>query len=190
MLGAEQLQWFQDHLQQSKASWKIIGNQVLFSPLNIEGLYRKNMPKNLDAWDGYPAEQKHIELFLLENKISNVVFVSGDTHAAWAIEIPNTTGKFASQKSIAIELGTTSVSSGNGNERTPDAEVLEKEHMLRKMNPHVKYLNNRDHGYLLLTLSTANAKAQWFTVKTLRQRDSEETLNKKFTVASGTTRLE
>src|SRR5690349_8299728 len=58
MLGAEQLHWFENHLRESKASWKIIGNQVLFADVNIEGIYKKGMPKNLDAWDGYPAEKK------------------------------------------------------------------------------------------------------------------------------------
>jgi len=191
MLGPEQLAWFEDHLKNSKAVWKIIGNQVLFSNLNIDGLYRAGMPKNLDAWDGYPAEQKRIEKFLLDHKsIDNVVFVSGDTHAAWAIEVPNATGYNSKQKSLAIELGTTSVSSGNGNEGNPDSLVLAKEKTLLKMNAHVKYLNNRNHGYLLLTLHPKMAKAEWFAVKTLRKPDLTETLDQRYIIRNSSTKLE
>lgn len=181
MLGSEQLHWFEDHLQESKASWKIIGSGVVFADLNFDGLYRKDMPKNLDAWDGYPAEKNQIENFIVGNKIKDIVFVSGDTHASWAIEVPFT----KASKSIAVELGTTSVSSGNGDEGNPIDSVISKEERLIKLNPHVKYLNNRDHGYLFLTLYSHKAKAEWFYVNTLRKIDSGESLGKKFEVRKG-----
>jgi len=179
MLGADQLRWLENHLKNTSASWKIIGNQVVFADLNIEGLYRNGMPKNLDAWDGYPAEKKRIEDFIVQNKLDDIVFVSGDTHASWAIEVPHT-----SSKPLAIELGTTSISSGNGDEGNPVDSVKAKEDKLLKLNPHVKYLNNRDHGYLLLSLYAGKAKAEWFYVKTLRQVDAGEVLGKKFLFTS------
>lgn len=186
MLGAEQLQWFENSLKDSKAVWKIIGNQVLFSDLNIGGLYKNDMPKNLDAWDGYPSEKKRIEQYIAENKISDIVFVTGDTHASWAIEtfaegLKDTKGKQA----LAVELGTTSVSSGNGNEGKPDDSVKVKEQKLLKLNSHIKYLNNRDHGYLLLTLYPQKAKAEWFYAETLRSISNKETLGKRFIVEQG-----
>jgi alkaline phosphatase D len=186
MLGTEQLQWFENSLKDSKATWKIIGNQVLFSDLDIGGLYKKDMPKNLDAWDGYPAEKKRIEQYIAENKINDIVFVTGDTHASWAIEtfaegLKGTKGRQA----LAVELGTTSISSGNGNEGKPDDSVKVKEQKLLKQNSHIKYLNNRDHGYLLLTLYPQNAKAEWFYVETLRSISNKETLGKRFIVEQG-----
>jgi len=184
MLGADQLKWFENHLKNSSASWKIIGNQVVFSDLNIEGLYRNGMPKNLDAWDGYPAEKKRIEDFIVQNKLNDIVFISGDTHASWAIEVPHT-----SSKRLAIELGTTSISSGNGDEGNPVDSIKAKEDKLLKLNPHVRYLNNRDHGYLLLSLYSDKAKAEWFYVKTLRQVDDAEVLGKKFLFTSRTNSL-
>jgi len=184
MLGTEQLQWFENSLKNSKTTWKVIGNQVLFSDLDITGMYKSGMPKNLDAWDGYPAEKKRLEQFILQNKINNIVFVSGDTHASWAIEtmMDAGQGKTKKQQAIAVELGTTSISSGNGNEGNPDDSVKMKEQKLMKLNPHVKYVNNRDHGYLLLTLYPQRAKAEWFYVQTLRAVDNKETLGKRYTI--------
>ena len=186
MLGPDQLQWFENSLTDSKATWKIIGNQVLFSDLDISGLYKKDMPKNLDAWDGYPAEKKRIEQYIAENKIADILFVTGDTHASWAIEtfaegLKNTKGKQA----LAVELGTTSVTSGNGNEGKPDDSVKVKEQKLLKQNPHIKYLNNRDHGYLLLTLYPQKAKAEWYYTETLRSSSQKEILGKRFSIEKG-----
>ena len=64
ILGLEQKQWLKDQLSQSQATWKVIGNQVLFAqfhvgwsgPLSgftfeqVESLF-------LDIWDGYPLER-------------------------------------------------------------------------------------------------------------------------------------
>ncbi len=58
-----------------------------------------------------------------------------------------------------------------------------------KQNSHVKYVNDRDHGYLLLTLYPAKTKAEWFYVKTLREPGAEEFLAKKFEVEKGTLKL-
>ncbi|MFM8913247.1 MAG: alkaline phosphatase D family protein, partial [Flammeovirgaceae bacterium] len=149
MLGAKQLQWFQEQLKSSKATWKLIGNQVIFSDVYLQKVFPK-MPRNLDSWDGFPAEKKKLVDFINEDKISNLVFVSGDTHASWAIEAA--TGITKNYKPFAIELGTTSVSSGNGDERKPADSVNLAEQALMKENPHIKYVNDRDHGYLLLTL--------------------------------------
>ena len=55
LLGNTQMEWLITSLKQSDAIWKIIGNQVVFSYCDwgYEG-FRYNM----DAWDGYPNDQK------------------------------------------------------------------------------------------------------------------------------------
>ena len=63
------------------------------------------------------------------------------------------------------------------------------EQSLQKINSHIKYINARDHGYLLLTLSSTKGKAEWFFVETLRTRGSNEFLGKKFEFKKGTNQL-
>ncbi|MEM1124851.1 MAG: alkaline phosphatase D family protein, partial [Bacteroidota bacterium] len=76
MLGAEQLAWFKNQLQTSDAKWKVIGNQVIFSPVDISGLgWGASM--NLDAWDGYPYERNQIAQFIENNDIENVIITAG-----------------------------------------------------------------------------------------------------------------
>lgn len=191
MLGEAQMLWFKNQLTNSKANWKIIGNQVLYSDVNYKDVY-KNMTRNLDAWDGYPAEKKQVHDFIVNNKQSNIVFVTGDTHASWAIEAVAgdpynaNTGKGA----IAVEFGTTSISSANDDEYKPVEEVKNMEAMLIKQNPHIKFLNDRDHGYLLVTFSAAQTKAEWFFVETLKTPESKEYLAKRVVVKSGEVKIE
>lgn len=186
MLGSAQLDWFEQQLKSSKAVWKVIGNQVIFSDVYLKAVYPK-MPRNLDSWDGFPVEKKKIVDFISENKIQDIIITAGDTHASWAIESAVDVGK--TYKPFAVEFGTTSVSSANGDEYKSADTVRLAEQALMKSNPHVKYLDDRDHGYLLLTLYNDRSKAEWYYVKTVRQPDTEEFLAKKFEVRKGTVKL-
>ena len=186
MLGKEQLAWFENSLKNSKATWKIIGNQVIFSDLYLSAVYPK-MPRNLDSWDGYPAEKKSIKDFIVQNNIQNILITAGDTHASWAIEAATDVKKIYTP--FAIEFGTTSISSANGDEYKNVDTVKMSEQALLKNNPHVKYLNDRDHGYLLLTIYPIKTKAEWFYVKTNRTPETDEYLAKKYEVEKGSVRL-
>ena len=153
MLGPEQLSWFTEQLRSSKAQWKLIGNQVIFSYLDW-GF--PGFSKNLDAWDGYPVEQEKIAAMLRTENIENVVILTGDTHSAWAFEATNKpfeaydprTGEGA----IAVEFGVTSINSANSNERAPTDTVKEHEKKIvnSSINPHLKYANMRDHGLSII----------------------------------------
>ena len=192
MLGTEQLQWFEQQLSSSGTAWKLIGNQVIFSDLDLSQVL-PHMPRNLDSWDGYPAEKNQIKNFILENRIRDVVFLTGDTHASWAIEVAtdvaNTYEPLTSRGAFAVEFGTPSISAANSNERNSDEKVKRSEITLMNTNPHIKYTNNRDHGYILLTLTPTSIKSDWYYVDTLRKEGSAETKAKSMMVKKGTTSI-
>lgn len=190
MLGQQQLDWFETELKDGQ-SWKVIGNQVMFTPLDQSSV-NPNQGVNLDSWGGYPLERNKIADFLQSNSIRDVLFLTGDTHASWAFEVVNDS-RTSLNKNVktpfAIELGTTSVSSGNANEYASDAEVIQRENKLLRSNPHLKYTNQRDHGYLMLTLTQQRATAQWYFVASLLKIDSAEHLEKTFTIPRGKVKL-
>lgn len=186
MLGKEQLSWLEDQLKNSKATWKILGNQVIFSDAKTKSLY-SNMPTNFDTWDGYPAEKRKLKNFIIENKIKDLIFITGDAHSSWAIEAATDVKK--TYQPFAIELVTTSISSGNGNEFASDEDVMNQESEMLRENPHVKYLNNRDHGYLLLTIKPEKIKAAWWFVKSIRVPETDEFLGKEFELKKGSVRI-
>jgi alkaline phosphatase D len=77
MFGAAQIQWLMESLANSKAPFKIIagGNQML-NPLN-----------NYESFTAYRREQQQFLQRLQTQKISGVIFLSGDIHQAELIKI-------------------------------------------------------------------------------------------------------
>ncbi|MFZ5999460.1 MAG: alkaline phosphatase D family protein [Bacteroidota bacterium] len=192
MLGSEQLNWFETNLKNSKATWKVIGNQVMFADIELSPVYPK-MPRNLDSWDGYPAEKTKVRNFIVDNKLKDLVFLTGDTHASWAIEaatdVKKTYNAKTSAGAFAVEFGTTSVSSANDDEYKPADTVRRMEQLLLAKNPHIKYINDRDHGYLLLSLYPTKAKAEWYFVETVRQPGANEFKGVGYTIEKGSVKL-
>ncbi len=193
MLGEEQLDWLLSGLQDSPSKWKVIGNQVIYSYLNWG--FEPGFTINLDSWDGYPYEQNKIASHIKNNDIDNVVFVTGDTHSAWAFEVTNDPFEGydpeTSEGAFAVEFGTTSINSSNSNERTSTESVLEHEAKIvnSPVNPHLKYANLRDHGFLVLTLTEDQARAEWNIVSTLRDKNFTTSVDQSLVVNSGEVKL-
>ena len=192
LLGDGQMQWLIDGLKESESAWKIIGNQVIFS---YSDFGFDDFRQNMDAWDGYPNDQITLSNGIKANRVENVVFVTGDTHRAWAFEATidplNNYDPKTSEGAIGVEFGVTSINSANSNERYPDIEVIEHERKISNtpLNPHLKYVNMRDHGYLKLNITTESITAEFKTVRSLRQRTSRVKVDKKFKVETGNARL-
>lgn len=188
MLGKEQLAWFKAQMTNSQAQWKVIGNQVIFSNLDIAAVGWKGVV-NKDAWDGYPAEQQDIIQTIKANDITNVLFVTGDTHRNWAFEVPESIAAYKQDPNatVAVEFGTTSISAPNADFRLSTEEVLEieKQSMNPDFNPHMKYNNQRDHGYILLTVNAEEAVAQFRVVNTIQKPDTGERTDRTVSVKSG-----
>jgi alkaline phosphatase D len=77
MLGARQYTAFTNAIRASKATWKVIVNEV-----PIQQYYA--LP--YDRWEGYAAERERLLRFLQAN-VKNVVFLTTDTHASLVNEV-------------------------------------------------------------------------------------------------------
>lgn len=193
MLGKEQRQWLLGNLAASEAQWKIIGNQVIFSDLNFEGII-PGWQINLDAWDGYPFEKKQILNFLEQNSIENTIFVTGDSHCSWAFEVPAGQQAYrerGSEAALAVEFGATSITSSNYDERVGMDTVAMLTNMYRapERNPHLKYVDLAQHGFLLLKLTQEKATAEWHYVSTIREARAKTSVGKRFSVKTGSHQL-
>lgn len=184
MLGEAQLGWLLEELRAAN-QWKVIGNQVLFSALKRPG---QKIGINLDSWAGYPLEKRAISDFIQTNHVKNTIFITGDTHASWAFEVSaDPFGKKVNP--FAVEFGTTSISSGNANESKSDDSVRMQEQAYLNENPHLKFTNLRDHGYLLLTLSRDSGSSAWYYVNQLLKEDAEETMARTVIFRNGSSML-
>ena len=81
MLGARQYAAFTKAIAASKATWKVIVNEV-----PIQQYYA--LP--YDRWEGYAAERERLLRFLQAN-VKNVVFLTTDTHANLVNEVRSKT---------------------------------------------------------------------------------------------------
>jgi alkaline phosphatase D len=194
MLGEEQLNWLYEQLASSESKWKIIGNQVIFSDFH-QGAAFPNRPRNLDSWDGYPFEKKKIADYIIEKNISNVIFLTGDTHASWAFEVAidplKTYDTKTSKGAFAVELGTPSISSSNYDEYTTmdTVKMVQQMYLDSKTNPHLKYVDLYNHGYLLLHVKSDTLHAKWIYNETVREPNAAEFKGKEIKVYRGSTRL-
>lgn len=156
MLGDEQKEWLFNKLDQSEAQWKIIANQVMFSPFNVGFGAAQGAITNADAvfgvesvfldiWDGYPAERQQIVDHITNNDIDNVVILSGDIHSSFAndvvtnpvlypleqfqyLPVPNPTyNPETGAGSAAVEFVTPSVSAANFDENLGDGTAAQFE---------------------------------------------------------------
>nr|VWO98536.1 Uncharacterized protein [Ganoderma boninense] len=69
---------FYETLSESKARgavWRVVGKSFLHTMLEDDGIL------DVDAWDGYRADRNRVLDHLYENKISNTIILSGDSHA-------------------------------------------------------------------------------------------------------------
>lgn len=95
ILGTDQKAWFKEQLQSSTATWKLVGNQVIFSKFNAGWLtllvpfqsFYEFESLFLDSWQGFPAERQEIFDFINDNDIQNVVFATGDIHIGIGFEV-------------------------------------------------------------------------------------------------------
>lgn len=197
MLGFDQEAWLSGQLAASKergAAWRVLGQQVMFAPLNLAPLPdlpalnllrlpSEGLALNPDQWDGYNASrQRVIDVLRGANRsgpIDDVVVLTGDIHTSWANDVPDSafpvTGYVPGlgRGSVAVEFVTPSVTSTNVDDATgiPSTPI---ELAAKVANPHVRWVDLDANGYLVLTLTPESAQSDWFHLATVTEPSTEE----------------
>jgi alkaline phosphatase D len=96
MMSTKQYNWLFEGIKSSSARWKVIGNQVIFSDVNVgfaasdpTSYEEVSFYENLftDNWKGYKIQRNAIIDSLQLNSIDNVVILTGDSHSSWAMDV-------------------------------------------------------------------------------------------------------
>ncbi|MES1157404.1 MAG: alkaline phosphatase D family protein [Alphaproteobacteria bacterium] len=202
LLGPAQEAWLEHELVAAKndgVAWQVLGNQVVMASViapdlshtppqlaqalerlrpgvsQLLGFTRYPIPMDPDAWDGYP--QARARLYAMFRRVAgNAVVLSGDSHAAWANELADSQGR------VAVEFGTTSITSPSDGDYFKQAGVDFAGGVMAR-NPDVKWTDYGDRGFLLLTLTHDQAKAEFFAVSTVHSKDYTVARAAAFTVA-------
>ncbi len=186
----EQLSWLEDGLA-GTGPWHLVGNQVVVSPVRFPGALF-GAPGlsflNSDQWDGYQADQARLVGHLggLPTSAGDAVFLTGDIHSSWAIEMPRDRTSYAGTgASVAVEFVCPSVTSDGfyeiaaGGTPTPVNTTAALggaragAGAVQATNPWIKYLDGVGHGFTLVDVTPERVQADFYLtpVPTVAQPD-------------------
>lgn len=176
MLGAKQQAWLLDdlkHHEQRGCQWKVVGQQLIFSP-SVGGGKGANEGYGEDIWNGYAHNRQLILDSVKTNPIQNFVVLSGDWHTGMAFDIAPS--PFASNSaydpasgsgSLGVEIVSPAVTSAVYRDGgSSDAQ---------SKNPHMRFHNDSKNGYVLLEFTPEHCQGDFRLLNSLNKDDALET---------------
>lgn len=149
------------------------------TPQELAVLQAPAIPYNLDAWDGYPAAREAVlEMARSQNK--NLVVLAGDTHNAWASDLLDAQGR-----QVGVEFATSSVTSPGFEDYLPDEDPAVLAGALTQLVGPLQYCDTARRGYVLLTATATECRADWTYVDTITSRSFQAVTDKTLRVLPG-----
>ena len=198
MIGPRQRAFLEQELTRAGVQWRFLSQQVVFGQIKVVGLPNaagEGIYLNGDQWDGYRAERSRVLDLIEDRAVSNVVVLTGDVHGSLALEIardpnnPLAYNPLTSAGSLAVEFVATSVVSQPGSGL--DGLVNTAAGALQASNPHIRYSDLEQRGYLLLDIDRERVQGEWWYVDTtLEPNGGAESFGTAYRVRDGQARLE
>jgi alkaline phosphatase D len=190
MMGGRQEAWIAQEFARSVGAghaWQVLGNQVVMArvmPADPKALLsaeqyaqiapagrqrverseqyaRLGLPTALDMWQGYPADRERL-YGLMRGAGARPIVVSGDSHSFWANELHDGEGR-----RVACEFGTTGITSNGAGEILPGVDYGT---LVAKTNAEVIFNDQVSKGFVLLTLTRTEARADMVAVSTITSK--------------------
>lgn len=197
LLGVAQTDWLASRMAASAGIWQVLGQQVLMMrmavPLSVATaitvetlteyiaaqstpealrsdsqkalLAQPKSPYNMDAWDGYPSARDTV-LSLARSQGKNLISLAGDTHNAWAGNLTDRTGQ-----RVGVEFAAAAVSSPGFERVLPLVANDLLSDAFKRMIDDLRYAETSKRGYVVLTLTPAEARSDFVEVSTVLSRD-------------------
>ena len=176
-LGRPQMEWLKDGLGKSKATWKIMANQVTIMPTMVLG----GSNFTYDTWTGYPLDREELLGHIRDEKIDDVVFLTGDIHTFIAGDVRTDMGKgesvaveFVGGSITSLSLGEIDLPAGDGivipgNDADPNTSP-DLINTLRGINPWVDQADFDHHGYGLIEARRNGLTSKFVRMQTIKKR--------------------
>ncbi|MGL4744694.1 MAG: alkaline phosphatase D family protein [Dermatophilaceae bacterium] len=199
ILGVAQRDWLVGGLTDSRASWRLVANQVMAMSLDLV----PGFTVNTDSWDGYGFERAAVLDAVAAAGVEDVALLTGDIHTFFAGEVSRT-GRDRSVRTLGLDAGAPvatefvagSVTSPGATDRIASTEdgrnavaaVLDP--IVRAANPHLAYANSAYKGYGILEASADALSVRYRAVREPRDADSEVVTLASFRVPRGRAEVE
>ncbi|PBC71957.1 alkaline phosphatase D [Streptomyces sp. TLI_235] len=207
MTGRAQLDWLKSGLSASDTTWRLIGNEVMISPVaflslpdyllrpiaKLLGLPGEGLAINTDQWDGYTHDRRELLGHLKDNGIGNTVFLTGDIHSAWAADVPNEAATYPASGSVATEFVVTSVSSDNIDDFlkvAPQTLSLVAAAAIQAANRHIKWVDLDSHGYGVLDITPQAVQMDYYILSDRTRKDATTKWTRSYRSRTGTQQVE
>ena len=132
----------------------------------LSAVGKLGIPANMDAWDGYPAARERLYTLATSAGARDLLVLTGDTHVFWQNRLFDQFGA-----DMGVELGTTAISSPRGFYQLGDAAMNRYDTLTAARNDSVVWTDGRFRGYVKLTLTRSDARAEFISVSTIDSRD-------------------
>jgi alkaline phosphatase D len=174
MLGPAQERWVGRQLATATTRWKVLGQQMLMAQLEQKAGAGEAWWS--DGWDGYPVGRQRLLGQVAERRIQDVVVIGGDIHSFWVTDLK---ADFADPGSptVASEFVGTSVTS-----QGPPYEWFKS---YLPENPHIRYFESRERGYVRVEATPSSWRADLRAVSTVAQPAAEARTLTSWVVESG-----
>ncbi|MBB2901242.1 alkaline phosphatase D [Kineococcus radiotolerans] len=177
MLGHRQERWLDRRLRTSRSRWNVLGNNVMVSRLDHDGPTGDVVWH--DAWDGYPAARERLTRSILDARVRNPVFITGDWHSTFVNDV-HTDFDRPDSPVFATEFVGTSISS-NG-----DREVYGPYYgPMIGYNPHIRFFDGDRRGYVRCTLTAREWRTELRMTPTVSTPDAPTETWRTFVVEDG-----
>jgi alkaline phosphatase D len=196
LLGAEQKAWLKDALGRSRATWKVIANQVMICSLDAP----PHNPLNTDSWDGYGAERAELVDHIAAAGVDDVTFVTGDIHTFFAGDVTRTGRQTVrGEDSLdpvngparATEFVGGAITSPGIVDRAASTEAQRvaaaapADAAVLANNPHMAYSNQAYKGYCILEAGAGQLDVRYRAVHEHRDPNSGVFTLRRFRVDAG-----
>ena len=177
MLGGLQERWIENGFAQSRARWNIIGQQLLIAELE-HATISPNWFWN-DAWDGYPAARRRLLEAVVETRVRNPVFLTGDWHSTFVNDL-KLDFKDPSQPTVATEFVTPAITTGGDD--TPYGPYYAP---MIPFNPHIQYYEGDKRGYFAATVTPERMRLDLRFVTSVENPDGAGYAERSWVVEDG-----
>jgi alkaline phosphatase/alkaline phosphatase D len=203
LLGSAQLDWLRTGLAGATTRWKLVGNPVMISRLDVGtlpawllgplatllGIPANGIPVNADQWDGYNADRDRLVDHLRLTDTRDVLFLTGDIHTSWANEL---TTRATGTTPIAAEFVVPSVTSDNVDDilRLPSGIAGPvAAGLVRATNSHVRWTELEGHGYGVLEVRPDRCQMDWYHLTDRTRAASGVRWVQSWSVGTGSARI-
>ncbi|MPQ82764.1 alkaline phosphatase [Pseudomonas sp. MAFF 730085] len=176
MLGWQQEAWLDRGFAESPAQWNVIAQDLLVAPLIQRDLTSQHVVHWTDGWDGYMANRSRMLASIERHRPKNPVFWGGDIHSFWTTDL-HADANNPQSRVVGTEFVGSSV--------TSDGPPFEAFSQILPLNPHVKFFDSRQRGYVSVALEAQKMLTNFRVITDPRDPLATVSTLKSFVVESG-----